>query len=52
VSENLELVKAAINGDKEAINSLIDISSEKILIESGINIEEGAGQEINDWIGS
>ncbi len=52
VSGNLETVKKAMEGDIEALQTLQDIAGEQLLINAGINIDEGIGQEINDWIGS
>ena len=52
VSDNLETVKKAMEGDVEAFENLQDLAGEKLLIDIGVNINEGAGQEINNWIGS
>ena len=52
VADNLETVKKAMEGDVEAYEKLQDLAGEKLLIDAGVNIDEGVGQEINDWIGS
>lgn len=52
VANNLETVKKAMEGDIGAYEKLQDLAGEKLLIDAGVNIDEGVGQEINDWIGS
>jgi hypothetical protein len=39
----MDLIKSAIEGNKEAIKQLIDLSGTELLVDAGINIKEGAG---------
>ena len=52
LAKNLDLVKKAANGSVDALKKLWDLSQENFLIEAGVDIENGAGKQINDWIGS
>ena len=52
VEKHMDKIQKALNGDKQALEELQDIAAEDYLIDVGVNIKEGVGQEINDWIGS
>lgn len=52
VAENTELIKSAMNGSVESVEKLQDLAGEQNLINLGIDVDEGAGKTINDWIGS
>ena len=49
---NMKLIENAMNGSVESVERLQDLAGEKKLINLGIDVDSGAGQTINDWIGS
>jgi hypothetical protein len=52
VEDNLGTIKKAMEGSADALAILQDKAAEKFLIDIGVNIKDGVGEKINDWIGS